>query len=392
MVENRRVGIKSRETYECPASLALILAHKDLESICLERDLDREKARIEPRYAELIYDGLWFSPLKQAFDAFVESSQRSSPARCGCASSPGCCVVTGRRSHAQPLRLRPRHLRRGRRVPPRGLGRLRAAVGPRHRDLGGSPRLEARVGRRPQHRSMIRCEPAPGDDALARPVRVRPGRRAAGVHGQPAVRPAARARRHRRVAGRTSAGWCGPGSSTATRPPRPRRARPGRGGAAPTGRSRSARPTRTSTPRSSGGSPSWPAPAGAKLHTGRSRNDQVATDLRLYTQARRCADVAAGCSTLQQRAARSGRGRRRRLPARLHAPAAGPAGAAGPPPAGPRLGARARPRPPARRPVAGRRLAARRRGAGRLVARRSTPRASPPTSGSPRRSTTRSTP
>ncbi|HEU5150586.1 MAG TPA: argininosuccinate synthase, partial [Iamia sp.] len=75
MVENRRVGIKSRETYECPAALALIMAHKDLESICLERDLDREKARIEPRYAELIYDGLWFSPLKQAFDSFVDSSQ-----------------------------------------------------------------------------------------------------------------------------------------------------------------------------------------------------------------------------------------------------------------------------------------------------------------------------
>src|SRR5690606_24354895 len=75
MVENRRVGIKSRETYECPASLALIKAHVDLESICLERDLQREKARIEPRYAELIYDGLWFSPLKQAFDSFVDSSQ-----------------------------------------------------------------------------------------------------------------------------------------------------------------------------------------------------------------------------------------------------------------------------------------------------------------------------
>jgi argininosuccinate synthase len=76
MVENRRVGIKSRETYECPASLALILAHADLESITLERDLAREKARLEPRYAELVYDGLWFSPLKQALDAFVEESQR----------------------------------------------------------------------------------------------------------------------------------------------------------------------------------------------------------------------------------------------------------------------------------------------------------------------------
>ncbi len=98
MVENRRVGIKSRETYECPASLALIMAHKDLESICLERDLDREKARLEPRYAELIYDGLWFSPLKEALDAFVESSQRFVTGEVRLHLSPGSCTVTGRRS------------------------------------------------------------------------------------------------------------------------------------------------------------------------------------------------------------------------------------------------------------------------------------------------------
>src|SRR3954469_1937760 len=98
MVENRRVGIKSRETYECPASLALILAHKDLESICLERDLDREKARIEPRYAELIYDGLWFSPLKESFDAFVDKSQEFVTGEVRLRLSPGSCIVTGRRS------------------------------------------------------------------------------------------------------------------------------------------------------------------------------------------------------------------------------------------------------------------------------------------------------
>ncbi|MCU1499596.1 MAG: Argininosuccinate synthase [Acidimicrobiales bacterium] len=98
MVENRRVGIKSRETYECPAALALILAHKDLESICLERDLDREKARIEPRYAELIYDGLWFSPLKEAFDAFVDQSQEFVTGEVRLRLSPGSCIVTGRRS------------------------------------------------------------------------------------------------------------------------------------------------------------------------------------------------------------------------------------------------------------------------------------------------------
>lgn len=98
MVENRRVGIKSRETYECPASLALILAHKDLESICLERDLDREKARLEPRYAELIYDGLWFSPLKEALDSFITSSQRFVTGEVRLRLSPESCVVTGRRS------------------------------------------------------------------------------------------------------------------------------------------------------------------------------------------------------------------------------------------------------------------------------------------------------
>ncbi|HEY3144024.1 MAG TPA: argininosuccinate synthase, partial [Acidimicrobiales bacterium] len=98
MVENRRVGIKSRETYECPAALALMLAHNDLEGICLERDLAREKSRLEPRYAELIYDGLWFSPLKDALDAFVDSSQSHVTGEVRLRLSPGSCEVTGRRS------------------------------------------------------------------------------------------------------------------------------------------------------------------------------------------------------------------------------------------------------------------------------------------------------
>lgn len=76
MVENRRVGIKSREVYECPGALALLMAHADLEDLTLERDLAHEKARLEPRYAELVYDGLWFSPLKRALDAFVDESQK----------------------------------------------------------------------------------------------------------------------------------------------------------------------------------------------------------------------------------------------------------------------------------------------------------------------------
>jgi argininosuccinate synthase len=99
MVENRRVGIKSREVYECPGALALLMAHADLEDLTLERDLAHEKARLEPRYAELVYDGLWFSPLKQALDAFVDKSQEfvTGDVRLRC-ELPGRCIVAGRRS------------------------------------------------------------------------------------------------------------------------------------------------------------------------------------------------------------------------------------------------------------------------------------------------------
>jgi len=99
MVENRRVGIKSREVYECPGALALLMAHADLEDLTLERDLAHEKARLEPRYAELVYDGLWYSPLKQALDAFIEASQTyvTGEVRLRC-ELPGRCIVAGRRS------------------------------------------------------------------------------------------------------------------------------------------------------------------------------------------------------------------------------------------------------------------------------------------------------
>ena len=98
MIENRRVGIKSREIYECPAALALLLAHADLEDLTLERDLAHEKARLEPRWAELVYDGLWFSPLKEALDAFVDESQRFVTGEVRLRCEAGRCEVTGRRS------------------------------------------------------------------------------------------------------------------------------------------------------------------------------------------------------------------------------------------------------------------------------------------------------
>jgi argininosuccinate synthase len=99
MVENRRVGIKSREVYECPAAMALIAAHSDLEDLVLERDLAREKARLEIRWAELVYDGMWFSPLKEALDAFIGETQRfvTGDVRMRF-SAPGHLRITGRRA------------------------------------------------------------------------------------------------------------------------------------------------------------------------------------------------------------------------------------------------------------------------------------------------------
>ncbi len=99
IVENRRVGIKSREIYECPGALAILKAHSDLEDLTLERDLHHEKARLEPRWAELVYDGMWFSPLKAAIDAFIDESQANVTGEVRLRfEPPGLCRVEGRRS------------------------------------------------------------------------------------------------------------------------------------------------------------------------------------------------------------------------------------------------------------------------------------------------------
>ncbi|HYF92810.1 MAG TPA: argininosuccinate synthase [Symbiobacteriaceae bacterium] len=76
-VENRLVGIKSREVYEMPAATVLTLAHKELETITLPRELHHFKLGFEQKYAELVYFGLWFSPLKKALDAFIQESQKT---------------------------------------------------------------------------------------------------------------------------------------------------------------------------------------------------------------------------------------------------------------------------------------------------------------------------
>ena len=76
LVENRFVGIKSRGCYETPGGTLLIAAHRELEALCLDRDLQHFKQHIALKYAEMVYFGLWFTPLREALDAFIESSQK----------------------------------------------------------------------------------------------------------------------------------------------------------------------------------------------------------------------------------------------------------------------------------------------------------------------------
>ncbi len=100
MVEDRLVGIKSREIYEVPGAQVLITAHQEMENLTLERDLARFKRSVEQRWAELVYDGLWFSPLKRALDALVAESQTHVSGEVRLTLHAGTATVTGRRSEA----------------------------------------------------------------------------------------------------------------------------------------------------------------------------------------------------------------------------------------------------------------------------------------------------
>ena len=100
MVEDRLVGIKSREIYEAPAAIALITAHQELEAVCLERDLARFKRQAEQRWSELVYDGMWFSPLRSALEAFMAEASKNVTGDVRVRLHGGQAVVTGRRSEA----------------------------------------------------------------------------------------------------------------------------------------------------------------------------------------------------------------------------------------------------------------------------------------------------
>jgi argininosuccinate synthase len=98
MIEDRLIGIKSREIYEVPGAVTLITAHRDLEDLTLERSLGSFKRGMEPVYADLVYNGLWYSPLRRALDAFIVDSQRPVTGDVRLRLYRGVVTVEGRRS------------------------------------------------------------------------------------------------------------------------------------------------------------------------------------------------------------------------------------------------------------------------------------------------------
>ena len=98
MVEDRLVGIKSREIYEAPGAMNLIRAHEAMEAVTIERELARYKRGIDAEWSDLVYDGLWFSPLKRSLDAFIEESQEHVTGDIRLVLHAGNIIINGRRS------------------------------------------------------------------------------------------------------------------------------------------------------------------------------------------------------------------------------------------------------------------------------------------------------
>ena len=257
---------------------AVIAAHRDLEDLTLDRDVLHEKAHLDIRYAELVYDGLWFSPLKAALDAFVDETQAAVTGEVRLELSPGRCQPTGRRAE-RPVPARPGHLRGRGRLRPRRRPRVRLPLGPACPHLGPGPLgMSERDDQGPSRPG--RCGPAgsggarPGHVGLhlvagGRSAPVAPGRREPGACARGLLAAGVLEEGEGKLPSTAS-----PGSPASWRPqlrlPGGGRGRPQRGRAPP--------------------DRAGVGPAGGKLHTGRSRNDQVATDLHLWLK-QACADA-----------------------------------------------------------------------------------------------------
>ena len=181
LIENRRVGIKSRELYEVPGALAIIRAHRALEDLTLEREVAHHKPAMEQRWADLVYDGQWFSPLRAAIDAYVDATQTHVTGDVRAAVRAG--DVHRRRPAVGAFPLRPvaRDLRRRGRVRPVRLEGVRPARRAA-RSRSGPPRRGEEACTLWSGRFSVR--PAGAAGARARALgRVRPAARGRGRRG-----------------------------------------------------------------------------------------------------------------------------------------------------------------------------------------------------------------
>ena len=98
IVENRLVGMKSRGVYETPGGTLLYAAHREIENLVLDRDTMTMKDMLSPKYAELVYNGAWFTPLREALDAFVEATQQNVTGMVRLKLYKGNIIIAGRKS------------------------------------------------------------------------------------------------------------------------------------------------------------------------------------------------------------------------------------------------------------------------------------------------------
>ena len=192
LVENRFVGIKSRGCYETPGGTLLVAAHRELEALCLERDVMHFKQHMGLKYAELVYFGLWFTPLREALDAFVESTQQDMT------GTITLVALQGQRVGGEPsvgelaLSHRSVVVHHGRQLRPERRGRIHshsrtafALAGP---DAHRRWRDEDVVG-------PLSAASRPGFRALAAVLRLRPAAAVPGSGGQPGPRSCLEERR-----------------------------------------------------------------------------------------------------------------------------------------------------------------------------------------------------
>ena len=143
IVENRLVGMKSRGVYETPGGTVLVEAHHHLQTITLDRDTQHYKALVAPKYAELVYNGLWYSRCAARSTRSCPRRRRRSRGTVRVRLYKGSCTVVGRRGRSVPVQPRPGDLRPRRRVRSEGRGGLHPSLRPADQGLRrGEPRVD----------------------------------------------------------------------------------------------------------------------------------------------------------------------------------------------------------------------------------------------------------